>query len=107
MKDHWKEQRLFLSRIIGAAVVITLLTGLLVWRLVDLQVLSHDRFLQLSDGNQIDIVSVAPHRNPRGHRRSRCYAQRSGILGSIGSRRSAPAGRERAHEAALAARAIG
>jgi penicillin-binding protein 2 len=62
LKDHWKEQRLFLSRIIGAAVVVTLLTGVLIWRLVHLQVVDYQRFSELSHGNQIDIAPLAPTR---------------------------------------------
>ena len=34
-RDHWKEQRLFLSRVIIAAIVVVGLTGLLIGRLVD------------------------------------------------------------------------
>ena len=62
LKDHWKEQRLFLSRIIGAAVVVSLLTGVLIWRLVHLQVVDYQRFSELSHGNQIDIAPLAPTR---------------------------------------------
>jgi len=62
MKDHWKEQRLFLSRVIGAAVVVLLLTGVLVWRLVHLQVVDYQRFNELAQNNQIDIEPLAPTR---------------------------------------------
>ena len=43
IKDHWKEQRLFLSRLIVAIVIILLLTGVLVSRLFQLQVLEYQR----------------------------------------------------------------
>jgi len=62
LKDHWKEHRLFLSRIIGAAVVVVLLTGVLIWRLLHLQVVDYQRFSELSQGNQIRIESLAPTR---------------------------------------------
>jgi len=39
LKDHWQEQRLFLSRVIAAAIFVLLMTGVLVTRLVQLQVL--------------------------------------------------------------------
>ena len=39
LKDHWQEQRLFLSRIIAAAIIVLLLAGLLVTRLVQLHFL--------------------------------------------------------------------
>jgi penicillin-binding protein 2 len=62
LKDHWKEQRLFLSRVIGAAVVVLILSGVLVLRLVDLQVIDHERFQDLSYGNQIRIDPLPPTR---------------------------------------------
>ena len=62
LKDHWKEQRLFLSRVVASAVIVTLLTGGLIWRLVHLQVVDFQRFSELSHGNQIDIAPLAPTR---------------------------------------------
>jgi penicillin-binding protein 2 len=62
LKDHWQEQRLFLSRIIGSAIIVVLLTGILIWRLVHLQVVEYQRFSDLSQGNQIKIESLAPTR---------------------------------------------
>ena len=62
LKDHWKEQRLFLSRVIGAAVIVVALTGVLIWRLVHLQVVDYQRFSEMSQGNQIQIQSLAPTR---------------------------------------------
>jgi penicillin-binding protein 2 len=62
LKDHWKEQRLFLSRVIGAAVIVLGMTSVLVWRLVHLQVVDYQRFSELSQDNQIDIEPIAPTR---------------------------------------------
>lgn len=62
MKDHWKEQRLFLSRIIGAAIIVLLLSGMLVWRLVHLQVVEYERFEALSEGNQVRLETLPPTR---------------------------------------------
>ena len=50
LKDHWKEQKLFLSRLVAAGVVILVLTGVLIWRLVQLQVVEHEVFAELSQG---------------------------------------------------------
>lgn len=75
LKDHWKEQRLFLSRIIGSAVAVVLLTGLLIWRLVDLQVLEYQRFSQLSQDNQISIEPLAPNRGVIYDRANRIIAE--------------------------------
>jgi penicillin-binding protein 2 len=62
LKDHWKEQRLFLSRVIGAAVIVILLTALLIWRLIQLQIIDYQRFSELSQGNQIHIEPLPPTR---------------------------------------------
>jgi penicillin-binding protein 2 len=62
LKDHWQEQRLFLSRIIAAAIVVLLLAGLLVTRLVQLQILDYERFTELSRGNRFRIDPLPPNR---------------------------------------------
>ena len=61
-KDPWQEQRLFLSRVIAAAIIVLLLSGVLVTRLVQLQVLNYERFSELSQGNRYRIDPVAPTR---------------------------------------------
>ena len=62
LKDHWQEQRLFLSRIIAAGIVVLLLAGLLVARLVQLQILDYERFAELSQGNRFRIDPLPPTR---------------------------------------------
>ena len=62
LKDHWQEQRLFLSRIIAAAIIVLLLAGLLVTRLVQLQILDYERFAELSQGNRFRIDPLPPTR---------------------------------------------
>jgi penicillin-binding protein 2 len=62
LKDHWQEQRLFLSRIIGAAVIVLLLACLLVTRLVQLQIFEVERYLELSQGNRFRIEPMPPTR---------------------------------------------
>ncbi|NIW25082.1 MAG: penicillin-binding protein 2, partial [Gammaproteobacteria bacterium] len=62
LKDHWKEQRLFLSRLIAAAVIMFLLTGVLVYRLVQLQIVDYQLFMELSQGNRLRIEPLAPTR---------------------------------------------
>lgn len=61
-KDHWKEQRLFLSRVIVAALVVFVLTGVLVSRLVQLQIVDYQRFSELAQGNRLRIEPLAPTR---------------------------------------------
>jgi penicillin-binding protein 2 len=62
LKDHWQEQRLFLSRVIAAAVIVLLLAGLLVTRLVQLQIFEVERYLELSQGNRFRIEPMPPTR---------------------------------------------
>jgi penicillin-binding protein 2 len=61
-KDPWQEQRLFLSRVIAAAVIVLLLSGVLVMRLVQLQIWNYERFSELSQGNRYRIDPVPPTR---------------------------------------------
>jgi penicillin-binding protein 2 len=60
LKDHWAEQRLFGRRVIAATVVLLLCVGALFARLVYLQVVKHDYFSDLSQGNRIRIDPVPP-----------------------------------------------
>lgn len=62
LKDHWREQQMFLGRTVAAAVVIVLLAGLLVYRLVDLQVVHFEHFSRLSQGNRVRLEPVPPVR---------------------------------------------
>ena len=62
LKDHWREQRMFLGRVVAAAVIVVLLAGLVVYRLVDLQVVHFEHFSRLSHGNRVRIEPVPPVR---------------------------------------------
>jgi penicillin-binding protein 2 len=62
LKDHWQEQRLFLSRIIAAGIVVVLLCGVVVTRLVHLQIVDYERFSELSQGNRFRIEPLPPNR---------------------------------------------
>jgi penicillin-binding protein 2 len=63
LKDHWAEQRLFGRRVIAATLIIAACMVALVVRLAYLQILRHDYFLELSQGNRIRIDPLPP---PRG-----------------------------------------
>jgi penicillin-binding protein 2 len=63
LKDHHAEQRLFGRRVLAASLVIMLLLGVLFARLLYLQVVRHDYFAELSQGNRIKIEPLPP---PRG-----------------------------------------
>ena len=62
LKDHWAEQRLFGRRILAATVVILLLVAALGARLYYLQVVRHEYFSELSQGNRIRIEPLPPSR---------------------------------------------
>ncbi len=62
LKDHWAEQRLFGRRVIAATTVILVCLGALFARLFYLQVVKHDYFSDLSQGNRIRIDPVPPSR---------------------------------------------
>jgi penicillin-binding protein 2 len=63
LKDHHAEQRLFARRVVAASMVIFLLLGALFARMFWLQVVRHDYFSELSQGNRIRIDPIPP---PRG-----------------------------------------
>lgn len=62
IKDHHSETRLFGSRVILSIVVAILLLGMVVARLVQLQVVDHEIFAEKSLGNRIRIEAVPPIR---------------------------------------------
>lgn len=62
LKEHWREQRLFLIRIGVAALVVLVSAALLVARLVQLQVVDYDHFSDLSRGNRLRIEPLPPIR---------------------------------------------
>jgi len=62
LKDHWAEQRLFARRIFAATVVIVVLVVALGARLFFLQVVKHEYYSDLSQGNRIRIEPLPPSR---------------------------------------------
>ena len=62
LKDHWAEQRMFGRRVIAATFVIVLLVAALFSRLFYLQVVRHEYFSDLSQGNRIRIEPIPPSR---------------------------------------------
>jgi penicillin-binding protein 2 len=53
IKDHWSEQRIFDQRVFAAGVIIVSLTAALILRLILLQVIRHDYYTELSQGNRV------------------------------------------------------
>ena len=62
LKDHLRETHSFTSRVMIALVCVGLLLGVVVARLVYLQILSHEHFATLSEKNRVNIVPVPPTR---------------------------------------------
>lgn len=62
IKDILRESQLFKSRAIAAMVFVVLLTLGVVARMVYLQVVSHEHFSTLSQGNRVKILPIPPTR---------------------------------------------
>ena len=75
IKDIHSERRMFLSRVVLAAVVSILLLGMVIARLVQLQVVDHELFAEKSQGNRVRIEPVPPIRGLVFDRRDRVLAE--------------------------------
>lgn len=75
IKDHHSERRLFIGRAIIASVVSVMLLGLVVARLVQLQVFNHELFAEKSQGNRVRIEPVPPIRGLVFDRKGRVIAE--------------------------------
>jgi penicillin-binding protein 2 len=62
LKDHFKENRLYLSRSVAVMVGATILLSVLVCRLFYLQVYHHATYVTLARNNQVRMISIAPTR---------------------------------------------
>jgi penicillin-binding protein 2 len=62
IKDHWGEQRLFIGRTLFAAIAALVLLGCVLARLFWLQVMRHDYFADLSQGNRVRLEALPPDR---------------------------------------------
>src|SRR6185503_11479177 len=58
IKDHWSEQRIFDQRVMAAGVIIVVASLLLFGRLFILQILRHDYYAELSQGNRVRIEPI-------------------------------------------------
>ena len=62
LKDHFRETRLFQSRVILALAVCILLSLTIVVRLIYLQIIDHEHFNTLSNDNRVNILPIPPTR---------------------------------------------
>ncbi len=63
IKDHFRESRLFNTRVLLSAVMVLLLVFLLLVRLFQLQIMDHEHFTTLSRDNRVKVEPLPP---PRG-----------------------------------------
>ncbi len=75
IKDHHSERRVFIARVILTGVVGILLLGLVIGRLVQLQVVEYEQFAERSLGNRIRIEAVPPIRGLVFDRQGRVLAE--------------------------------
>jgi penicillin-binding protein 2 len=66
---------MFFGRVVAGAMVVILLAGLLVYRLVDLQVVHFEHFSRLSHGNRVRLEPVPPVRGLLFDRNGRTLAE--------------------------------
>jgi penicillin-binding protein 2 len=75
IKDHHSETQLFVGRVILSSVIGIILLGVVIVRLVQLQVVDHELFAKQSQGNRIRIEAVPPTRGLIFDRRGRVLAE--------------------------------
>ncbi|HEX7060325.1 MAG TPA: penicillin-binding protein 2 [Woeseiaceae bacterium] len=75
IKDHHREQRLFVHRVVFAGVCGALLLGLVVTRLVQLQIIDYEHFAERSQGNRFRIEALPPNRGLIYDRKGRVLAE--------------------------------
>ncbi|HSD68513.1 MAG TPA: penicillin-binding protein 2 [Woeseiaceae bacterium] len=75
IKDHHSEKRLFFGRVVFSALAGTLLLGVVIARLIQLQVVEHEEFAEKSQGNRIRIEAVPPIRGLIYDRKGRVLAE--------------------------------
>lgn len=62
LKDHFKENKLFINRSIAALVISSLLVLILLGRLFYLQIWNHATYVTMARNNQVRMISIAPTR---------------------------------------------
>ncbi len=75
IKDHHSERRLFIGRVVMTSIVGFLLLGIVIARLVQLQVYDYEDFAARSQGNRVRIEAVPPIRGLIFDRKGRVLAE--------------------------------
>ena len=74
-KDHHSEKQLFVARIVLTSVVSIILLGIVIARLIQLQLVEHELFAERSQGNRIRIEAVPPTRGLIFDRKGKVLAE--------------------------------
>lgn len=61
-RDHLRESQTFLSRTIVAGIIVIIMLGVVVSRMMQLQIIDHDHFQTLSQDNRVKVVPLPPTR---------------------------------------------
>ena len=75
IKDHNREKRLFVGRVVLAVAASSILLGLVIARLVQLQVVDYEHFAERSQGNRVRIEALPPNRGLIFDRKGRVLAE--------------------------------
>jgi penicillin-binding protein 2 len=75
IKDHHSERRMFVSRVILSSVFALFFIGVVIARLVQLQVFDYELFAEKSQGNRVRIEALPPTRGLIYDRRGRIVAE--------------------------------
>ena len=62
LKDHFKENQMYLNRTVSAAVIVIIMFGILITRQFFLQVYQHEVYVTQARNNQVRMLSVPPTR---------------------------------------------
>ena len=75
IKDHHREARLFVARVLLASAFCLVLLGIVIARLVQLQVFDYQHFTEKSLGNRVRIEALPPNRGLIYDRKGRVLAE--------------------------------
>ena len=75
IKDHHREARLFVARVLLASACCLVLLGIVIARLVQLQVFDYQHFTEKSLGNRVRIEALPPNRGLIYDRKGRVLAE--------------------------------
>jgi penicillin-binding protein 2 len=77
IKDHWNEQRTFYARAFVATATIGVLAVLLALRLAWLQIVRHDYYVELSQGNRVRLDPIPASRGLSSTATASCWSTTS------------------------------